>query len=138
MEIKKPTTGGVDRQKLLIVDDDSYWAEALRLFLCDKYDVEVVNSAAEALAKIQSDTPDAVIVDLVMPVMDGFGLMRRLNDGACAPVPMILLTGWKTAEVEQCAASFGCAAVLGKPVEPGILEEVVAAVVQHQPLARLT
>jgi len=138
MEIKKPTTGGGDRQKLLIVDDDSYWAEALRLFLCDKYDVEVVNSAAEALAKIQSDTPDAVIVDLVMPVMDGFGLMRRLSDGACAPVPMILLTGWKTAEVEQCAASFGCAAVLGKPVEPGILEEVVAAVVQHQPLARLT
>jgi CheY-like chemotaxis protein len=138
MEIKKPTTGGDDRQKLLIVDDDSYWAEALRLFLCDKYDVEVVNSAAEALDRIQSDTPDAVIVDLVMPVMDGFGLMRRLSDGAYAPVPMILLTGWKTAEVEQCAASFGCAAVLGKPVEPGILEEVVAAVVQHQPLARLT
>ncbi|MFL6275702.1 MAG: response regulator [Blastocatellia bacterium] len=137
MRIKKPMTGGEVRQKLLIVDDDSYWAEALRLFLCDKYDVEVVNSAVEALDKIQSDMPDAVIVDLVMPVMDGFGLMRRLSDGAGAPVPMILLTGWKTAEVEQCAASFGCAAVLGKPVEPGILEEVVAAVVQHQPLARL-
>jgi len=134
MRIKKPMTGGEVRQKLLIVDDDSYWAEALRLFLCDKYDVEVVNSAVEALDKIQSDTPDAVIVDLVMPVMDGFGLMRRLSDGAGAPVPMILLTGWKTAEVEQCAASFGCAAVLGKPVEPGILEEVVAAVVQHSHL----
>ena len=58
----------------------------------------------------------------------------RLSDGACAPVPMILLTGWKTAEVEQCAASFGCVAVLGKTVDPGILEQVVASVVEHQPL----
>lgn len=128
------TSDGADRQKLLIVDDDSYWAEALRQFFSDKYDVEVVNSAAEALDKLRHEVPAVVIVDLVMPVIDGFGLMRRLSDGASVPVPMILLTGWKTAEVEQCAASFGCAAVLGKTVDPGILEQVVAAVVEHQSL----
>jgi two-component system, response regulator, stage 0 sporulation protein A len=134
MNETQATTDGADRQKLLIVDDDSYWAEALRQFFRDKYDVEVVNSAAEALDKLRQEVPAVVIVDLVMPVIDGFGLMRRLSDDACAPVPMILLTGWKTAEVEQCAASFGCAAVLGKTVDPGILEQVVAAVVEHQPL----
>jgi len=134
MNETQATTDGANRQKLLIVDDDSYWAEALRQFFCDKYDVEVVNSAAEALDKLRQEVPAVVIVDLVMPVIDGFGLMRRLSDGACAPVPMILLTGWKTAEVEQCAASFGCDAVIGKTVDPGILEQVVAAVVQHQPI----
>ena len=134
MNETQATTDGADRQKLLIVDDDSYWAEALRQFFCDKYDVEVVNSAAEALDKLRQEVPAVVIVDLVMPVIDGFGLMRRLSDGACAPVPMILLTGWKTAEVEQCAASFGCVAVLGKTVDPGILEQVVASAIEHQPL----
>jgi len=120
-----------DRQKLLIVDDDLNWTEALRLFFVDKYDVEVVNSAEDALDKIRAERPDAIIVDLVMPTMDGFGLMRRMKDGE-AQVPTILLTGWKTAEVEQCAASFGCAAVLAKPVEPALLEEIVLAVVRSK------
>jgi two-component system OmpR family response regulator len=131
MSVTKPKTDTAERQKLLIVDDDCNWTEALRLFFADKYDVVVVNSAADALDKIRCDEPDAVIVDLVMPSMDGFGLMRRLSDGN-AHVPTILLTGWKTAEVEQCAASFGCAAVLGKPVEPDVLEKVVSAVVRNK------
>jgi DNA-binding NtrC family response regulator len=117
-----------DRHKLLIVDDDRNWTDALRLFFLDKYEVAVVNSATDALETIRLDEPDAIIVDLVMPMMDGFGLMRRLHDGN-AHIPTILLTGWNTAEVEQCAETFGCAAVLGKPVEPELLEEVVSAIV---------
>jgi DNA-binding NtrC family response regulator len=121
-------TKTADRHKLLIIDDDCNWTDALRLILLDKYEVEVVNSATDALEKIRLDEPDAIIVDLVMPMMDGFGLMRRLHDGN-AHIPTILLTGWNTAEVEQCAEAFGCAAVLGKPVEPEVLEEAVSAVV---------
>jgi DNA-binding response OmpR family regulator len=132
MSVTKSKMDEAERQKLLIVDDDCNWTEALRLFFSDKYDVVVVNSATDALDKIRCDEPDAIIVDLVMPIMDGFGLMRRLSDGAVASVPIILLTGWNTAEVEQCAASFGCAAVLGKPVEPDVLEEVVATVVRSK------
>jgi DNA-binding response OmpR family regulator len=131
MNITKPLVPASDRQKLLIIDDDLNWTAALRLFFLDKYDVEVVNSAEDALDKIRSAQPDAIIVDLVMPTMDGFGLMRRLKDGE-ANVPTILLTDWKTAEVEQCAASFGCAAVLAKPVEPDLLEEIVSAVVRNK------
>jgi two-component system, OmpR family, response regulator len=127
MNITESLVTASDRQKLLIIDDDLNWTDALRLLFLDKYDVEIVNSAEDALDKIRSARPDAIIVDLVMPTMDGFGLMRRMKDGE-ANVPTILLTGWKTAEVEQCAASFGCAAVLAKPVEPELLEEVVSAV----------
>ncbi|HKP12605.1 MAG TPA: response regulator [Blastocatellia bacterium] len=128
MNVTEDNTNAAARQKLLIVDDDRNWTDALRLFFLDKYSVEVVNSAADALEKIRLNEPDAIIVDLVMPMMDGFGLMRRLSDGN-AHIPIILLTGWKTAEVEQCATSFGCAAVLAKPVEPQVLEEVVSTVV---------
>jgi CheY-like chemotaxis protein len=128
MSAMEANTQTADRHKLLIVDDDCNWTDALRLILLDKYEVEVVNSATDALEKIRLDEPDAIIVDLVMPTMDGFGLMRRLSDDN-AHIPTILLTGWNTAEVEQCAESFGCAAVLGKPVEPEVLEEVVLAIV---------
>jgi len=128
MSATEANTDRADRHKLLIIDDDCNWTDALRLFFLDKYEVEVVNSAADALAKITLAEPDAIIVDLVMPTMDGFGLMRRLRDGN-AHIPTILLTGWNTAEVEQCAEAFGCAAVLGKPVEPQILEETVSAIV---------
>lgn len=131
MNVTKRMVVEAERQKLLIVDDDCNWTDALRLFFRDKYDVVVVNSAAEALDQIRCDEPDALIVDLVMPTMDGFGLMRRLSDDD-AHVPTILLTGWKTAEVEQCAASFGCAAVLAKPVEPDELERVVSAIVNSK------
>ncbi|MFL6215640.1 MAG: two-component system response regulator [Blastocatellia bacterium] len=131
MSATEANTETADRHKLLIVDDDRNWTDALRLFFVDKYQVEVVNSAADALEKIRRDEPDAIIVDLVMPTMDGFGLMRRLSDGN-AHIPTILLTGWNTAEVEQCAASFGCAAVLGKPVEPEVLEDVVSALVSSK------
>lgn len=131
MNVITPAKDEKERQRLLIVDDDCNWTDALRLFFRDKYDVAVVNSAAEALEQIRLHEPDALIVDLVMPTMDGFGLMRRLSDGD-ARVPTILLTGWKTAEVEQCAESFGCAAVLAKPVEPDELERVVSLVVDSK------
>src|SRR4029079_12899553 len=112
----------------LIIDDDCNWTDALRLFFLGRYEVEVVNSATDALEKIRLAEPDAIIVDLVMPLMDGFGLMRRLHDGN-AHIPTILLTGWKTTEVDHCAGPFGGAEVLVKPVEPEVLEETVSAIV---------
>jgi two-component system, response regulator, stage 0 sporulation protein A len=129
MDNTQPYTNATDRQRLLIVDDDADWTNVLQLYFLEKYDVIVVNSAEAALTHMQQSEPDALIIDLVMPMMDGFGVMQRLHDGGKATVPTILLTGWKTAEVEQCANSFGCAAVLAKPVELSVLEQTILAVV---------
>ena len=53
MSATKANTETADRHRLLIVDDDRNWTDALRLILLDKYQVEVVNSAADALEKIE-------------------------------------------------------------------------------------
>lgn len=124
-------TGESDRQTLLIVDDDTEWTTILRIFFLDKYDVRVVNSACEAIDMVRREQPSAIIVDLVMPTIDGFGIIRRLNDSSQVRIPTILLTGWKTAEVEECAASVGCAAVLSKPIDLDALDEVVSAVMSR-------
>ncbi|HKP85752.1 MAG TPA: response regulator [Blastocatellia bacterium] len=113
------------RQSLLIVDDDKDWTDLLRLYFLEKYEVQVVNSACEAMEVIRKEQPSVIILDLVMPMVDGFGIIRRLNDSSHARIPTILVTGWNTAEVEECATAVGCAAVLSKPIE---LDELDAAV----------
>jgi CheY-like chemotaxis protein len=117
----------VNQPTLLIIDDDMEWTEVLKLFFGGKYEVKVVNSAREALDIARSCRPSVIIVDLVMPSVDGFGVIHRLNDSGERPVPTILVTGWKTAEVEECAAAVGCAAVLPKPVDLDALAEVVSS-----------
>jgi two-component system, response regulator, stage 0 sporulation protein A len=120
-----------NRQTLLIVDDDADWTSILKIFFVDKYDVEVVNSAGEAIELVRRQQPSVIIVDLVMPTIDGFGIIHRLNDSSEERIPTILLTGWKTAEVEECAASIGCAAVLSKPIDLPVLDEVVSAMMRR-------
>src|SRR3982751_3052806 len=116
-------TDGSKRQSLLIVDDDSEWTDVLKVFFGDKYQVQVVNSAREAIDVVHKEPPSLIIVDLVMPTIDGFGIIHRLNAENQPPIPTILLTGWKTAEVEECAAQIGCAVVLSKPIDLSELEE---------------
>ena len=116
-----------NRQTLLIVDDDADWTNVLKIFFGDKYHVQVVNSACVAIELVRQQRPSVIIVDLVMPAIDGFGIIHRLNDSYQTRIPTILLTGWKTAEVEECAASVGCSAVLSKPIDLCELDEVVSS-----------
>jgi CheY-like chemotaxis protein len=117
------------KHTILIVDDDADWTQILKLFFLEKYDVQVVNSAGDAIEIARSARPSLIIVDLVMPTMDGFGMIHLLNDSAQSKIPTILLTGWNTAEVEECASAFGCAAVMGKPVDLLALDQMVASVI---------
>ncbi len=115
-----------DDRTMLIIDDDREWTELLELYFEDRYRVLVVNSPADAIEVVRSERPSIILVDLVMPSIDGFGLRQRLSDGVHASVPTILVTGWKSAEIEECAARVGFAAVLSKPVHLDHLDREVA------------
>src|SRR5262245_8853734 len=103
----KPSEKEAERRRLLIVDDDQEWAELVQLYFLDMYDVVALKPAADAIDRILVLRPDALILDLVMPTIDGFGMLERLNDSGHGSMPTILLTGWKTEDVAQCAASLG-------------------------------
>ncbi|MGA9771325.1 MAG: response regulator [Blastocatellia bacterium] len=121
----------IERQSLLIIDDDKDWTDLLKLYFIEKYEVQVANSSCEAMAIIRAERPSVMIVDLVMPTIDGFGIIHRLHDLIENRIPTILLTGWNTVEVEECAASVGCDAVLSKPIELNALDEVVSFFMSH-------
>ncbi|MFY9558439.1 MAG: response regulator [Blastocatellia bacterium] len=117
---------------ILVIDDDVEWTDLLRIFFSEKYDVRIANHADDAIDTIQRDRPKLIVLDLVMPSVDGFGFMRRLNEMSIAATPTVLLTGWDSVEIRECATAVGCAAVLSKPVSLEKLDEVISAIILRE------
>lgn len=116
-----------NKKRLLVVDDDVEWTDLLSVFFSKKYEVSVANHAAQAIEVIVRHAPAVIILDLIMPSVDGFGLMHRMRETLLVDVPTVLTTGWVSADVKECAESVGCAAVLSKPVSLIELEALVSS-----------
>jgi two-component system, OmpR family, response regulator MprA len=86
------TTGGAPRSRVLVVDDDKAVRESLRRSLeFNGYDVVLAGDGAEALAVIAGSDPDVVVMDVMMPRLDGLEATRALRT-AGNDVPILVLT----------------------------------------------
>jgi two-component system response regulator MprA len=84
--------------RILVVDDDRSLRDALRRALTlAGYEVDLAESGQEGLSRIAAGEPDAVVLDVGMPGMDGLELCRRLRD-AGNRVPVLMLTARETVE----------------------------------------
>ena len=81
-------------KKILLVDDDEDFAEAARLILESRsYKVLVALNGKEGLAKCKSEHPDLIILDVMMPEVDGYEVCTKLKtDSAYSRIPILLLT----------------------------------------------
>ncbi len=106
---------------LLVIDDNASVRDSLRfLFLRRGYDVRVAENGAEGLAIAGGQVIDAAIVDVNMPGMNGIDVCRALREQATAAgrsIPVWIMTGARTPDVERRAAEAGALAVLGKPFD---------------------
>jgi two-component system, cell cycle response regulator DivK len=83
----------------------------------------------EALAAVRQEHPDLIILDLMMPVLDGFAVAQQLKgDPDTAPIPIIALTAMARQQDEEAALRAGCDAFVAKPFD---LETVEAAIRAH-------
>ena len=84
-----------DKRKVLVVDDDESLAKAIKFELEKRgYTANVAHNGEEALRAIESNCPDLVILDLFMPKMDGYEVMKTLrNKPDTANIPIVVLTG---------------------------------------------
>lgn len=93
--------------KVLVADDNREFAEMLRDFLNDQEDMSVCGVASngiDVLEMVGQAHPDVVILDIIMPVLDGIGTLERLPE-AISPVPkVIMLTAFGQEDVTRRAA----------------------------------
>jgi two-component system, OmpR family, response regulator MprA len=110
---------------LLVVDDEPAVREALRRALeLEGYRVELAEDGADALARIAATEPDALVLDILMPVVDGLTVARRLR-GQGNPVPILMLTARDSVGDRVAGLDAGADDYL---VKPFALEELLARV----------
>jgi len=122
--------------RALIVDDRQDNIYLLRTLLQARgWVVEDAADGADALAKARRARPDIVVADLLMPVMDGYTLLRHWQaDEALRGVPVVVYTATYTApEDEQLALDLGAAAFVVKPQEPDRLLALLDGVLANRP-----
>jgi len=104
------------RFKVLAVDDENDILLILRTSLRDDYDVMTASNGPEALQKIAEDFPDVVILDMMMPEMDGIEVLEEIRrNPATATLPVIFLTGVSDRSKIREALDKGTAYYLTKP-----------------------
>lgn len=105
-------------KRILIIDDEDDIREVAQVALEATTDWEILgaSSGAAGIARTQMERPDAILLDLMMPDLDGMGVLARLKtDERTAGIPVILLTA-KTQAARQCPG--GAAGVIVKPFDP--------------------
>ncbi len=107
------------RKKILIVDDELLNRKLLCGMLADEpYNLTTAANAAEALASIEKQTPDIILLDIMMPVMDGFELTRRLKKSPeTKDIPIILITALTEYNDKIKGLAAGADEFLNKPVQ---------------------
>jgi CheY-like chemotaxis protein len=117
--------------KVLIVDDEPDIRRIAKLGLARVGGMEVVEASngTEALARAREDHPDAVLLDVMMPVLDGPSTLARLReDPATSAIPVVFLTAKAIAAEVDRLKSLGAAGVLTKPFDPMTLARELRSV----------
>lgn len=119
-----------DAGLVLLVEDDATVAEVLVAYLeREGYRVRWEDDGARGLAAALADEPDLVVLDLMLPSLDGLEVCRRLR--ATAPVPVIMLTARGDEEDRIVGLELGADDYLAKPVSPRELVARVKAVLRR-------
>jgi DNA-binding response OmpR family regulator len=107
----------MSRPRVLLVDDDEDVRHMTRVALgFEGFDVTEAADGTEGLAAVRGDRPDAVVLDVMMPGIDGLDVLRQLReDAALRDLPIVLLTAKAGPNAEQDGWAAGATAYLTKP-----------------------
>ena len=129
--MKNPATptGSTRKATLLLVDDTPENLSVLSDLLKDSYRILVARSGERALKLAAEQQPDLILLDIMMPEMDGYEVCNRLKaDSLTREIPVIFLTALSSEEDEKKGLELGAVDYITKPISPAI---VVARVATH-------
>jgi len=112
----------MDKKTILIVDDTDWNRDLLVQLLEEEYQVLEAIDGAEGVRKTETDRPDLILMDLGMPVMDGWEATRRIKGNhALKHIPIIAVTSHAMVGDEIEARKAGCDDYLPKPIDEDLL-----------------
>lgn len=107
----------MSKRKILVVDDESDYRNLVKIAL-PKSDYEIIEASngKKALEEIYKSIPDLILLDLNMPVMDGYAVCRKIrSDTVCRHIPVIMLTVKKTPASQSKGLDIGADDYIIKP-----------------------
>jgi DNA-binding response OmpR family regulator len=112
-----------DKKKILLVEDEKDMAYAVALQLESKgYEVITASDGREGLDKARAKKPDLIILDLMLPKIDGYKVCRMLKfDSKYKDIPIILFTARAQDSDKKTGKEVGADAYITKPFEPSVL-----------------
>ncbi|MFC2007388.1 response regulator [Chloroflexota bacterium] len=133
-------------KKILLIDDDPDILDAITVILeSQDYQVVTARDGIEGLANLKAENPDLMIMDLLMPKMDGFAMMIELQDERWSQfrnIPIMVLSSVREEasrrryELETALTEFCVDDYLEKPISPDILLERVEQLLKKKGTAR--
>ena len=125
-----------EQQKILVVDDEPLNIQVLTGLLKADYRMMVAKDGERALKIARSGNPDLILLDIMMPDMDGYEVCRRLkSDKATRDIPVMFITAMGEVDDETLGLELGAVDYVRKPISPPILKARVKtqlALVRHQ------
>ena len=116
---------------VLVIEDESDGAAVVTWMLkAQKIKSTVVENGEDAIQQMQSSGSNfnAMLVDLALPGMDGFQLLKYFKEQAAPSIPMIAMTAFHTPELREKALNAGFDAYIPKPIEQAALAKALASV----------
>lgn len=117
------------KAKILICDDDQGIRESLGFILRDNYEIAFANDGLQALEHIKREHTDLILLDLKMPGLDGFQVLKELEK-IKSRVKVIVITGYSSSATANRAIKSGACDYIIKPFDKDELLEAVAKVLK--------
>jgi two-component system cell cycle response regulator len=123
--------------KILVVDDLEENTRLLGHLLESKgFRISVAHDGVEALKSVEENPPDVVLLDLIMPLLDGFQVLEKLKQNpATENIPVIIITGMSKRDANVRAIELGTHDFIQKPFEPVFLEARIRSCVRSKVLS---
>ena len=120
------------RGKALVIDDEEYIQHILNFsFGAEGYDVLTASDGEEGINKAKNEKPDIIVMDIMMPKMDGYEACKRIKaDPETKDIPVILLTAKGREADRKLGADAGADDYVVKPFSPGRLIERVEGMIK--------
>jgi len=108
-----------------VVDDEINVGKSIRrALMCDEYEIDIVTGSEEAIKKEAEKRYDVILVDLMMPGLNGIDLLRSLKDHR-SRAQIIMMTGYPSTKTSLHSMQFGAFDYLPKPFVPSEIRNVV-------------